>query len=265
MKTTNLIYFAFILMLAYSCNSHKSSDPIVKEKTNIRKDKSKLFKNLSKKEGLIEKWFVYDKPINGYDVKIHWLCDKTYGYYGTGCFYFSNDSTTKILTHAIDIDGWFDKTGLTDTPDTIVLNQYYEEALQPYLDWRTIVGFADYNFDGKKDLVICESPRPHIGFNIDYCLDCETFVFYSDYPEGFVQIHNVPFYRLSTETCRTCYTFDTIDNTLLLASHSGAYCYTSETYYFEEGRPYESIKIVHEERVDGVIDDTTYHYYNYSW
>lgn len=258
--------FAFILMLAYSCNNvQESSEPIVKRNTNVSQNRFELVKNLPKKEDLIEKWFVYDKPINGYDVKIHWLCDKTCGYYGTGYFYFSNDSTTKILTHSIDIDGWFDKTGLMGTPDTIVLNQYYDESLQPYLDWRTIVGFADYNFDDKKDLVICETPRPYIGFAPDYCLDCETFVFYSDYPEGFVQINNVPFYRLSTETCRTCCSFDTIDKTLLLLSHGGACCYTSETYCFEDGRPYEVIKIVHEERVDRVIDDTIYHYYDYCW
>ena len=266
MKTKILVHLAFILLLACSCNnSHESNNPVVEKKTNIRKDRSELVKNLPKKEGLIEKWFVYDRPINGYDVKIHWLCDKTYGYYGTGYFYFSNGSTTKILTHPIDIDGWFDETELMKTPDTIVLKQYYDESWQPYLDWRTIVGFADYNFDGKKDLVICESPRPYHSFDPDNCLDCETFVFYSDYPEGFVQIYNVPFYKLSTETCRTCCTFDTIDKTLLLVSHGGACCYTSETFYFEEGRPYESMEIVHEKQGYGVVDDTIYHYYEYSW
>lgn len=266
MKTTNLSHLALVLLLACSCNnSQESSEPIVKEEINIHKNRFELVKNLQKKGSLIEKWFVYDRPINGYDIKIHWLCDKSYGYYGTGYFYFSNDSTTKTLTHTLDIDGWFDETQLMETPDTIVLNQYYDEALQPYLDWRTIVGFADYNFDGKIDLAICESPRPCHGFDPDNCLDCETFVFYSDYPEGFVQILNVPFYKLSTETCRTCCTFDTKNKTLSLLSHGGACCYMSETYYFEYGQPYKSIRIVHEEGGDGVIDDTTYHYYNYSW
>ena len=35
---------------------------------------------------LYEKWLVYNRPIDGYDVMIHWSCDKAQFYTGTGLF-----------------------------------------------------------------------------------------------------------------------------------------------------------------------------------
>ena len=215
------------------------------------------------KIGLYEKWFVYDQPINGYNVKIHWLRDKSQLFLGTGYFYFSNSDTMKTLTNEINVEVWFDETQLMESPDTIVLNQYYEESMQPYLDWRTIVGFSDYNFDGKTDLVICGSPRPYRQLDKDDWLDCEDFTFYSDFPEGFVQIHNEPFYRLSTETCRTYCKFDTTNETLLLLTSDGACCSDSTTYYFRDGRPYKSVEVRQEQLMDTTINETTVLHYSY--
>lgn len=193
-----------------------------------------------------EKWFVYDQPLNGYEVTIHWLCDKSQGFWGTGLFSFTKDGTTKIITHLIDLAGWYHEKELMDAPDTIVLNQYYDDALQPYLDWRAIIGFADYNFDGNKELVICETPRPYRAFEEDYWLDCETFTFYQDAPKGFLEINNEPFYRLGSETCRTQCTFDPDNQTLTLHTSSGACCSETTTYNFRDGNPYKSEVVRHE-------------------
>ncbi len=211
----------------------------------------------------IEKWFVYNKPINGYDVKIHWLGDKSQGYWGTASFYFTKGGKTKVLTQLVDLDGWFDDETLNNSPDTIVLNQYYNKSMQSYLDWRTFVRFGDYNFDGDDELVICDSPKPWKGDVAERWLDCENYTFYKDFPEGFVQINNVPFYRLSTETCRMYYDFDLKNKTLVLVTSGGACCYTSTKYYFKEGQPYKSMEIRHEELADKVVNDTTIHIFRH--
>lgn len=210
----------------------------------------------------IGKWLVYDKPINGYDVKIQWRGDKTQGYWGTAYFYFTKDGKTKVITHLVDMDGWFGEETLNNN-DTIVLTQYYDKSMQPYLDWRTFVGFGDYNFDGEDELVICESPEPWKGGVAERWLDCENFTFYKDFPEGFVQINNLPFYRLSTETCRMYYDFDLKNKTLVLITSGGACCYTSTTYYFMGGQPYKSMEIRYDELVDKVVNDKTIHVFRH--
>jgi len=210
------------------------------------------------KNKLCDKWLVYDKPINGYDVKIHWQCENTNGYDGNAWFYFTKHNKTKILTQTLHLEDWFDDYYTYRGLDTLVLNQYYDESLQPYLDWRTIVGFADYNFDGKIDLVICGSPRPQSEFASDYWLDCEDYTFYEDTPEGFTQIHNVPFDILSSVPCRTFCKFDVKNRTILLLSSGGACCYESKTFYFKDGQPYKCMEIKHEELVDRLVHDTTF-------
>ena len=224
-KETKVIGLALELLTLFACGNNQQT-------TNKRETE--------RDDRYYEKWFVYDQPINGYEVTIHWLCDKRQGYWGTGLFSFTKDGTTKVLSHLMDLDGWFDEKELMESPDTIILDQYYDEALQPYLDWRAIVGFADYNFDGNKELVICETPRPYRAMEGDGWLDCETFTFYLDAPKGFLKINNEPFYRLSTETCRTRCTFDPNSQTLTLLTSSGACCSDSTIYYFRKGNPYKS-------------------------
>lgn len=207
-----------------------------------------------------QKWFIYDKPINGYDVKIHWISDFSYGNNGRGDFYFTKGSITKTLTDTIDLDRWI--CDLKDSSDTIILSQYYDESLQPYLDWRTFVGFADYNFDGHKDLVICNSPWQG-GFEPDYWLDCDTFTIYEDTPDGFVQIHNEPFDRLTTETCRLDCDFDVKNQQLIMTTSIGACCLHKIIYHFQNGQPYKRIEINHEETERGVLNDTIVKYYDH--
>ena len=281
MKTFKLIVaLVFVALLQWSCgdNNPRQQTDLVNDTENNTEKSIRLqnegadcfnvshYKSDTSRQtkiGIYEKWFVYDQPINGYNVKIHWLCDKTQLFSGTGYFYFSNTDTTKMLTHEINVDVWFDKTRLEESPDTIVLNLYYKESMQPYLDWRAIVGFADHNFDGKNDLVICGSPRPYRELDKDDWLDCEDFTFYSDFPEGFVQIHNEPFYRLSTETCRTYCKFDPTNETLLLLTSDGACCSDSTTYYFCDGRPYKSVEAKQERLMDTTINETTVLHYSY--
>ena len=281
MKTFKLIVaLVFVALLQWSCGDNNPTQQTVVNDTENNTEKSMRLQNegadcfdvshhksatsRQTKIGIYEKWFVYDQPINGYNVKIHWLCDKAQLFSGTGYFYFSNSDTTKMLTHEINVDIWFDETRLEESPDTIVLNQYYQESTQPYLDWRAIVGFADYNFDGKKDLVICGSPRPYRELDKDDWLDCEDFTFYSDFPEGFVQIHNEPFYRLSTGACRTYCKFDPTNETLLLLTSDGACCSDSTTYYFRDGSPYKSLEVKHEQQLDTTINETTILHYGTS-
>ena len=128
-KETKVIGLALALLTLFACGNNQQT-------TNKRETE--------RDDRYYEKWFVYDQPINGYEVTIHWLCDKRQGYWGTGLFSFTKDGTTKVLSHLMDLDGWFDEKELMESPDTIILDQYYDEAMQPYLDWRAIVGFADY-------------------------------------------------------------------------------------------------------------------------
>ena len=273
--STKIMALVIVSFLLWSCEGNKQK-PTETEKaaeiniipqdgitdsSGVPLYKDDIIRNTEK--DLFEKWFVYDQPINGYNVKIHWLCDKTQLFSGTGYFYFSNTDTMKMITHEINVDVWFDETRLMESPDTIILNQYYEESMQPYLDWRAIVGFADYNFDGKKDLVICGSPKPYRELHKDEWLDCEDFTFYLDFPECFVQIHNEPFYRLSTGACRTYCKFDPTNETLLLLTSDGACCSDSTTYYFRDGSPYKSVMVRQEQLMDTTINETTVLHYSY--
>ena len=230
-KEIKMVSLALMLMVLCSCGNRQQPTSNTETKRDDR---------------YYEKWFVYDQPINGYDVTIHWLCDKRQGFWGTGYFTFTKDGTTKVLTHLMDLDGWFDEKELMESTDTIIMDQYYDEAFQPYLDWRAIVGFADYNFDGNKELVICKTPRPYRAMGGDDWLDCETFTFYMDAPKSFLEINNEPFYRLGSETCRTHCTFDPENQTLTLLTSSGACCSESTTYYFRDGNPYKSEVARHE-------------------
>lgn len=255
MKAIKCIAIAVAFVLPWSCGGNGS------KKNNALITASKDC--LVAKEEIIEKWFVYERPINSYDVKIHWQCNKSQLFTGTGCFYFSNADTTKTLAQAIDLDGWFDEKMLMEMPDTIVLDEYYTETTHPYLDWRTIVGFADYDFDGEKELVICGSPRPNRDLDADDWLDCEDFTFYKDSPEGFMKMGDEPFDILSTGTCRTYCKFDTCQKTILLLTSGGACCSDSMTYYFQDGLPFKSVEVRHEQLADTTINETIVLYYSY--
>lgn len=210
-----------------------------------------------------EKWLVYDRPVNGYNVMIHWTCDKPQLFTGIGTFYFSNADATKTLKQPIDLDGWFDEKKLMESPDTIILDHYYDDAMQPYLDWRAVVGFADYDFDGEKELVVCGSPRPCRSLDANEWLDCEDFTFYKSLPKGFVRMGEEPFDILSTETCRLFCKFDASRKTILLLTSGGACCSDSMTYYFRDGLPYKSIEVRHEQLADTAINETVVLHYSY--
>lgn len=250
MKITGPCCLVIMLVFACSCGNGKT-------------DKFMIDNRQPTEVTHYEKWFVYDRPIYGYDVKIHWLCDESQLFSGTGNFFFSDADTTKALIQTIDLDGWFDERMLMESPDTIVLNQYYDEALQPYLDWRVIVGFADYDFDGEQELVVCGSPRPYRDLDADDWLDCEDFTFYKDSYEGFVKMGDEPFDILSTETCRTYCKFNASRKTILLLTSGGACCSDSMTYYFEEGLPYKRVEVRHEQLADTTINETVVLYYSY--
>ncbi len=75
------IALALIVSLLLSCHENKHS-----QTTNLNNDTGKDDTSRQTGKDLYEKWFVYDQPINGYNVKIHWLCDKAQLFSGTGYF-----------------------------------------------------------------------------------------------------------------------------------------------------------------------------------
>ena len=84
------------------------------------------------------------------------------------------------IVNAFIAGGLYADETLNNSLDTIVLNQYYDKTVQPYLDRHTFVGFGDYNFDEEDELVICGSIRPFRDEIAERWLDCESFTFYKD-------------------------------------------------------------------------------------
>lgn len=236
-KGKRLLFFVLLFLLTATCYSQNDMNKVC------------------------EKWMVYDQPINGYKIKIHWSCENNNANKGIAYIYFIKGSKVKELTQPIHLDEEFDKCFSFKENDTIILNRYYDETRQPYLDWRTIIGFADYNFDGMKELVVCGYPRPYRDNTMDDWLDCEDFTFYSETAEGFTQIQIEPFNSLSQETCRLRCEFDVNHKAIRLFSSGGACCYTSTTYFFRDGLLFNSTTIRHEELNDKVVHDTTYNSY----
>ena len=176
----------------------------------------------------------YEKLVNGTKVVV--LLDRHVidGNIADARFLLCDDSNTWIVRQPIYIGEFlelFDK----DFKNDVAWNYYYDETKGPHLDWRTIVAFDDYDFDGKKELAVCGHPRPYRNNVECHWLDCEDFTFYKLTQNGYEEIKNKAFDELASGLCRTHYDFDTCNRTLTLIGVESAFEVETTIYYFQDG------------------------------
>lgn len=185
--------------------------------------------------GMIDVWFKYDEPINGYDVSMH--CKQAYA---SGPNFFSmelhlkNDtvSINKTLTKFIALERiWNDVyTG----QDTIILHNTHKELGNPLLDCANIVYFEDMNFDGKDELVLCMFPG-----GSPNSLDCENFIIFHTDP--YLHLCDNAFAReIGDAPCRTMCTVDSINKSITLTGIESSFEHTITTFWFKDGFLYKS-------------------------
>lgn len=176
----------------------------------------------------------YEKQIDG--IKVVVLIDRHVidGNYADARILLCNDSNIWIVRQPIFIGEFLELFG-KDYKNDIAWNYYYDETKGPHLDWRTIVAFDDYDFDGEKELAVCGYPRPFREGVGRHWLDCEDFTFYKLTQYGYTEIKNKAFDELASGLCRTHYDFDTINRTLTLISVESASEVDTSIYYFQDG------------------------------
>ena len=186
-------------------------------------------------EPLVDIWFKYDEPVNGYDIKLH--CRQAFDGYPN---YFSLElylnqghrRIKKITTELIALERiWRDDF---IGQDTIILHNTHEEIGSPFIDCKNIVYFEDMNFDGKKDLVICMFPggAPNIG-------DCENYLVYSINDYGMTLCDNTFTREIGKAVCRADYTVDSLNKSITLTEYDTYIGYTEKKYWFKNGYPYK--------------------------
>ena len=175
-------------------------------------------------------WFVYTQPINGYDVSIR------------ACFLDACRITVYLQQggkcYTVDVPGCYDafhQDALVD--DTIYIKPIIDRPDLMYLDYRTTVSFADVNFDGMDELIICGFPRPNR--EIGHPLDCEDFYIYRVGCDSLVQLHNVVFDALMMGKCRTEYIFNEQKKTITSIAYHVAGITSTCVYWFKNGEPYK--------------------------
>lgn len=176
----------------------------------------------------------YKERVNGNKVAV--LIDRHVidGEFADACILFCNDSNTWIVRQPIFIGEFLELFG-KDFKNDVAWNYYYDETKGPHLDWRTIVAFDDYDFDGEKELAVCGYPRPYRDDVERHWLDCEDFTFYKLTQNGYEEIKNKAFDELASGLCRTHYDFDTSNRTLTLIGVESAFEVDTTIYYFQDG------------------------------
>lgn len=175
----------------------------------------------------------YDELVNGNKVVIVLDRHVIDGNFADACILLCDDSNTWIVRQPIFIGEFLELFG-KDFKNDIAWNYYYDETKGPHLDWRTIVAFDDYDFDGEKELVVCGHPRPFREGVERHWLDCEDFTFYKPMQYGYTEIKNKAFDELASGLCRTHYDFDTINRTLTLIRVESASKVDTSIYYFQD-------------------------------
>lgn len=182
-------------------------------------------------------WIKSTEPINGYDVLIR------------TCYSFSFSDYYCMLTVSIEKNGKRYSVTLPGSYDSFHQNTYSADTIhfKPpcvdeidrllYLNYQVVASFADVNFDGEDELIICSSPRPHRELN--NLLDCENFTIFKITEDGLVQLHNMVFDNLELGECRTEYIFDTINKTITLIGYHNAYDTSTRVFWFNDGELYQ--------------------------
>lgn len=184
---------------------------------------------------LADVWIKYDEPINGYDVSIH--CRQAFegepNYFSMKLFMKSKHGNIKwsmselIALERIWKEEYKDK-------DTITLHNTHAELGSPFLDCYNILYFADMNFDGKDELVVCMFPggEPNIG-------DCESFLVFNIHHGWITPCTNNSFIReIGNAVCRAECTVDSINKTITLTEYDTFIGYTEKKFWFKDGFPY---------------------------
>lgn len=194
-------------------------------------------------------WYVYNNPVNGYNISIL----ARFNYNDIWCLitvYLKKEDNK----YAIDLNAAYDSFypyGIEK--DTIYIDNPTHPDSTWFLDPRTVVTFADVNFDGEKELILCGFPRPNLGYDPNF-LDSEDYTVYKVTNDSLEQIHNMLFDKLSKGVGRTDYIIDTVNKIITLIGYSWAYGYDKEMYSFRNGEPYKLDYI----RIDYDYDDSLY-------
>lgn len=191
----------------------------------------------------------YEKLVNGNKVVI--LLDRHVidGNFADARILLFNDSNTWIVRQPIYIGEFLELFG-KDFKNAVAWNYYYDETKRPHMDWRTIVAFDDYDFDGEKELAVCGHPRPYREDVECHWLDCEDFTFYKLTQNGYEEIKNKAFDELASGLCRTYYDFDTINRTLTLIGVESSFEVDTTIYCFLNGEIVDVITNTVEDEMD---------------
>lgn len=176
----------------------------------------------------------FEEPVNGYKVSIVLDRHVIDGKSAWARIFLSNGSYTAIVSQYIFIGEILELFG-KDYKKALCWSYYYDDSEGPHLDWRTIVSFDDFDFDGEKELAVCGYPRPFRDGVDRHWLDCEDFTFYKLKQDSFTVIHNKAFDALASGLCRTHYDFDTSNKTLTLICVDSAFEADTTIYYFQNG------------------------------
>ena len=193
-----------------------------------------IIKNHSDTISKNHQWYVYNNPVNGYNVSIF----ARFNYNDIWCLitvYLEKEDNK----YAIDLNAAYDSF----YPDSFEADSIYiDNPTQPdstwFFDRNTVVTFADVNFDGEDELILCGFPRPGIDFDANI-FDCEDYTVYKVKNDGFEQIRNVLFDKLHLGECRTGYIIDTTNKSITLIGYHSAYVTSKEIYWFRDGEPYK--------------------------
>lgn len=215
----------FALMLSACENSDKHCKSSI-DKTPIKEDADTLTCQ--------KQWYIYNNAVNGYKASI--LARFNYCDYGCLITVYLEKESAK---YAVDLRAAYDSF----YPDSFETDSIYiDNPTQPdstwFFDRNTVVTFADVNFDGEDELILCGFPRPGIDYDTKF-LDCEDYTVYKVTNDSLEQIRNILFDKLSKGVCRTDYIIDTINESITLIVYGWAYGYHKEIYSFRNGEPYK--------------------------
>ena len=217
----------------------------------------------------------YDEPLNGYEVILRLeqeYVDITCSYTIAISLKRDDVEITEFLPGVFNFERFFSEDECNELidKDTTVIHNTHKEIGSPFFDCHNIVYFEDMDFDGKDELVICNSPCQQ---SVSDILDCEAFLVYKVY-SGFIRPNDNRFTRkIAKALCRTEYAIDRKNKTVTLTGYGGAADYTKEVFWFKNGQPYklDYINVNSEKKnefhfkldnVDAVIDSVELLRYN---
>ena len=219
-----------IIDTLYGDEVNEESCPIINEVLH------QTYYSKGKSRGVMEnpeddQWYVYKNLVNGYKVSI-WARFKD-----ECCItiYLEKGEEYHVIEMVASYDSFYPDNFINDTI-------YIDNPTHPdstwYFDRNTVVTFADVNFDGEDELILCGFPRPGIDYDTKF-LDCEDYTVYKVTNDSLEQIRNILFDKLSKGVCRNDYIIDTVNESITLIVYGWAYGFYKEIYSFRNGVPYK--------------------------